>query len=310
MTTQIVTKDLAGLKTSVSLTPSDDNILSEKAAVDYVAAEIAAIPSSDRWAIGWTLSDQTDLQTVLDGLVPYVWGNQNISLSWNRTIGISSSWWSLTLEAGNIFAGPGGFILWSPKWAPINIHSWFWANWGGSWDITIWARSASMLSAAPMLRLQHTHWRVEIWNNWDLSNNNWITTMFWRVIIQNPSSVADTAVSTSGTQTLTNKRITRRLVTINTPWATPTMNTDDIDIIKFTGLDTDITSMTTNLSGTPVEWDKISLIFIDDGTPRTITRGASFAATSIALPTTTVANEKLRVGFEWGGSTWDCVAVV
>jgi hypothetical protein len=37
MTTKIVTKDLAGLKTSVSLVPSDDNILSEKAAVDYVA---------------------------------------------------------------------------------------------------------------------------------------------------------------------------------------------------------------------------------------------------------------------------------
>jgi len=113
----------------------------------------------------------------------------------------------------------------------------------------------------------------------------------------------------SSTDTLTNKRVTRRLTTTNAPWATPTTNTDNVDIMKFTGLATAITSMTTNLSGTPVEGDKLEFIFVDNGTARAITRGASFAATTVPLPTTTVISTKLRVGFEWGGSTRDCIAV-
>lgn len=113
----------------------------------------------------------------------------------------------------------------------------------------------------------------------------------------------------SSTDTLTNKRVTRRLVTTNAPWATPTTNTDNVDIMKFTGLAAAITSMTTNLSGTPVEGDKLEFIFLDDWTARAITRWASFAATTVPLPTTTVISTKLRVGFEWGGSTRDCIAV-
>lgn len=113
----------------------------------------------------------------------------------------------------------------------------------------------------------------------------------------------------SSTDTLTNKRVTRRLTTTNAPWATPTTNTDNVDIMKFTGLATAITSMTTNLSGTPVEGDKIEFIFLDNGTARAITRWASFAATTVPLPTTTVISTKLRVWFERGGSTRDCIAV-
>lgn len=118
-----------------------------------------------------------------------------------------------------------------------------------------------------------------------------------------------TVVSTTGTQTLTNKRITRRLVTTNAPGATPTTNTDNVDIMKFTGLATAITSMTTNLSGTPVEGDMIQFQFLDNGTARAITWGASFGATTVALPTTTVISTLLRVGFQWNGSIWQCIAV-
>jgi len=114
--------------------------------------------------------------------------------------------------------------------------------------------------------------------------------------------------SISSTNTLTNKRITRRVTTTNAPGATPTTNTDNVDVMNFTGLGTAITSMSTNLSGTPVDGDLIMFRFTDDGTARAITWGASFAATTVALPTTTVISTMLRVGFQYSGSTWKCIA--
>src|SRR3990167_5924993 len=119
---------------------------------------------------------------------------------------------------------------------------------------------------------------------------------------------ADTFVFQAHTQTLTNKRITRRLTTTDAPGATPTTNTDNVDIMEFTGLATAITSMTTNLSGTPVDGDLLEFRFTDDGTGRGITWGASFASTTVTLPTTTVASTMLRVGFEFSGTTWKCIA--
>lgn len=114
--------------------------------------------------------------------------------------------------------------------------------------------------------------------------------------------------SVSSTNTLTNKRITRRLTTTNAPGATPTTNTDNVDIMNFTGLGTAITSMTTNLSGTPVDGQLLEFRFTDDGTARAITWGASFGATTVALPTTTVISTMLRVLFEYNGSIWQCIA--
>lgn len=114
--------------------------------------------------------------------------------------------------------------------------------------------------------------------------------------------------SISSTNTLTNKRVTRRVTTTNAPGATPTTNTDNVDVMNFTGLALAITSMTTNLSGTPVDGDLIMFRFTDDGTARGITWGASFAATTVALPTTTVISTMLRVGFQYSGSTWKCIA--
>ncbi len=118
-----------------------------------------------------------------------------------------------------------------------------------------------------------------------------------------------TVPTISSTNTLTNKRRTRRLTTTNAPGATPTTNTDNVDVMNFTGLGTAITSMTTNISGTPVDGDLLEFRFTDDGTARAITWGASFAATTVALPTTTVISTMLRVGFEYSGSTWKCIAV-
>lgn len=123
------------------------------------------------------------------------------------------------------------------------------------------------------------------------------------------ATIGSVAIPTiSSTNTLTNKRITRRLTTVNAPGATPSTNTDNMDIANFTGLGTAITSMTTNLSGTPTDGQLIEFRFTDDGTARGITWGASFGSTTVTLPTTTVISTMLRVLCEWNGSIWQCIA--
>ena len=118
-----------------------------------------------------------------------------------------------------------------------------------------------------------------------------------------------TVVGTSDTQTLTNKRINPR-VSEEASSATPTINTDNVDAHSITALAAAITSMTTNLSGTPVNFQKLIIRIKDNGTARTITWGASFEAKGAALPTTTVISKVLTVGFVYDTVTskWGCVA--
>lgn len=92
--------------------------------------------------------------------------------------------------------------------------------------------------------------------------------------------------------------------------ATPTVNTNDYNNVSITALATAITSMTTNLSGTPNNFDKLVYRIKDDGTGRAISWGSAFASRGATLPTTTTANKLLYVGFFWNSiaNTWDCVA--
>src|SRR3990167_239111 len=100
----------------------------------------------------------------------------------------------------------------------------------------------------------------------------------------------------SGTVTFTNKRITKRITSI-TSHATPTINTDNCDVVTITALAEAITSMTTNLSGTPTNFQTLIFRIKDNATARAITWGASFEARGVALPTTTTASKVLTVGF-------------
>lgn len=112
----------------------------------------------------------------------------------------------------------------------------------------------------------------------------------------------------SSTNTLTNKRVTKRTST-EASSATPTINTDNVDFHSVTALALAITSMTTNLSGTPTTGQLLWIAITDNGTARAITWGASFQASgTIALPTTTVISTRLDVGFVWTGSIWRCIA--
>ncbi len=133
-----------------------------------------------------------------------------------------------------------------------------------------------------------------------------------------PTPPSGAIVGTTDTQTLTNKRVTPRVTTI-TSSATPTINTDNCDAVTITALAAAITSMTTNLSGTPTDFQKLIIRIKDNGTPRTIAWGAAFIQQGAALPTTTVANKVLTVGFIWDSvalaaspisGAWGCVGAV
>lgn len=120
----------------------------------------------------------------------------------------------------------------------------------------------------------------------------------------------DTLVGKATTDTLTNKRFTPR-VGSTTSSATPTINTDNVDIYRITAQTTDITSFTTNLSGTPTH-GQVLVIEITGTAAMGITWGASFEASTVALPTTTVTTNMLTVGFMYnsGTSKWRCMAAV
>lgn len=121
---------------------------------------------------------------------------------------------------------------------------------------------------------------------------------------------SDTVTGIAATQTLSNKNIQRRLITVSGPGATPTTTMSSTDIANFTILAANITSMTTNLSTTgAVDGQLLEYRFLDNGTARTISWGASFAASTVALPIITVISTTLRVLFEYNGSVLVCIAV-
>lgn len=120
-----------------------------------------------------------------------------------------------------------------------------------------------------------------------------------------------TVTGVTATQTLTNKRITKR-VSSEASSGTPTINTDNVDVHRITALAAAITSMTTNLSGTPNHDDSLIIEITDNGTARAITWGNKFESSgNVTLPTTTVVSTLLRVGFLYNSATskWSCVAV-
>lgn len=129
-------------------------------------------------------------------------------------------------------------------------------------------------------------------------------TKLWATDIEstNAPTVGGTALpTTTSTTTLTNKRVTKR--TGNTASsATPTINTDNVDAYFITAQTVDITSMTSNLSGTPTEGQTLH-IAITGTASRAITWGASFEASTIALPTTTSGTNRLDVLFVWNTVT-------
>ena len=121
---------------------------------------------------------------------------------------------------------------------------------------------------------------------------------------QNANAVAITGGTVTGT------RINPRVLASTANSATPTINTDLYDMVVITAQSVAITSFTTNLSGTPVNGQKLWLS-ITGTTAIAITWGASFEASTVSLPTTTSGTNRLDVGFVYNvaNSDWRCVAV-
>jgi hypothetical protein len=117
-------------------------------------------------------------------------------------------------------------------------------------------------------------------------------------------------IGTTDAQTMSAKRINPRVTTVAAPTGTPSINSDNSDFAIFTGMTTAVTSMTTNLTGTPVDGQRLWISFTGTAA-RTIAWGASYEASTVALPTTTVTTARLDVGFVWNAATskWRCVAV-
>ncbi len=91
--------------------------------------------------------------------------------------------------------------------------------------------------------------------------------------------------------------------------ATPTINTDLYDVYSVTALATDITSMSTNLTGAPVNFDRLIVRIKDDGNSRLIAWGASFVAAGGTLPGRTYPGYITSAEFIYDGvaGTWGCV---
>lgn len=104
-------------------------------------------------------------------------------------------------------------------------------------------------------------------------------------------------------------RVPIRVLASTANSATPTLNTDNYDMMVITGQSAAITSFTTNLTGTPVNGQRL-WISITGTTAIAITWGASFEASTVALPSTTVSTNRLDVGFVYNLATsdWRCIA--
>lgn len=140
-------------------------------------------------------------------------------------------------------------------------------------------------------------------NDYTITHSTAVLTFSNDLRISSVGSNNNSVPTLTSSSTITNKRMTKR--TGNTASSgTPTINTDTTDKYLLTALAANITSFTTNLSGTPVEGDILWIEITDNGTPRTIAWGASFEASgTVSLPTTTVTSTKLSIIFGWNTAT-------
>ena len=125
-------------------------------------------------------------------------------------------------------------------------------------------------------------------------------------VMTTPATASDTLCAIAATQTLTNKRITPRVVTA-TDDATAVIDVDVTDQYQLTAV-ANATEFT--VTGTPVNGQKLLIRLKDAGVAKGLT-WTGFTAIGVTLPTTTVASKTHYVGciYNSAASTWDAVAV-
>jgi hypothetical protein len=128
-------------------------------------------------------------------------------------------------------------------------------------------------------------------------------------------TISSVAIPTiSSTNTLTNKRVTKRIVSaISYTTDTGTsLNCDTTDMFIVTAQAGAL--LFNNPSGTPTDGQTLIIAVCSSTTAaRALTWGNQFEASTVALPTTTAATTaRLTIGFIWRADTskWTCVASV
>ena len=122
---------------------------------------------------------------------------------------------------------------------------------------------------------------------------------------------AGAIVGTTDIQTLTNKRITQRIVSI-TSTSTITPTSDTADQYEVTALAT--TATFASPSGTPTDGQKLSIRIKDSGAGQTIswtTTTGGYRIIGTTLPTSIAAGKIIYVGCVWNAvdTYWDVLAV-
>jgi len=125
----------------------------------------------------------------------------------------------------------------------------------------------------------------------------------------NPTlDVGSDVTTNAGTVTLTNKRITRRVVS-TTSTATLTIDSDSYDgaVVSAQAATLAVAAPT----GTPTDMQPLIIRIKDNGTIRTINWNAAFAPQGNTLPTTTVASKTHTIGCQWDtvASKWNVLAI-
>lgn len=124
-------------------------------------------------------------------------------------------------------------------------------------------------------------------------------------------AIDSTVATLSDTQTLTNKRVTPRVVSI-TDAATITPTGDSADQYVVTALAQ--TATIAAPSGTPTDGQKLVIRIEDNGTGRALTwttSSGAYRAVGVTLPTTTVASKVVYIGCIYNSQDtfWDVIAV-
>ena len=123
----------------------------------------------------------------------------------------------------------------------------------------------------------------------------------------------NTKITTSSTDTLTNKRIEPRIVSAAS-YTTDTGTSLDVSTTDLFIITAQAGALLFNApGGTPVQGQKLMIRIKDNGTARALTYNAVFRASSdLALPTTTVLSKTLYMGFIYNSTDtkWDLLAVL
>lgn len=122
------------------------------------------------------------------------------------------------------------------------------------------------------------------------------------------TTLAAASIATyAGTETLTNKRINPRIVSVTTaPSIAPSVATADQYVVTALAETLTISAPT----GTPTDGNKLIFRILDNGTPRSLLWDSTYTVVGVTLPTTTVANKIVYVGciYNTSNTRWDVIA--